>query len=301
MPTDYVYTPLKGNHGIRLFSFYSSRERFRLFARARRPSHSSIEGNLHRVCLDDSRRQSYVALSYTWGSPFPPGLLPRPCASNSPRQMIKCDGKQLPVEDNLHDALLVLRDLKPSFPIWIDALCINQQSDNERNAQVSMMGDIYSRAAAVYVWLGPHDSSSRIAVGVMERLRRAFSSIPPEEIPRGSFKFNDPVLYKSIGIDQITIVEWQAVVNLFSRTWFHRAWIAQEVALSADLLFLCGDSKISKDTLTGFAKWICELGWDRHLDQLRKDKKTQPIGGIDALFHIGQLRYRMSCGLKDPN
>jgi hypothetical protein len=31
-----------------------------------------------------------------------------------------------------------------------------------------MMGDVYAKVAAVYVWLGPHDYVSRTALPVME-------------------------------------------------------------------------------------------------------------------------------------
>lgn len=37
--------------------------------------------------------------------------------------------------------------------IWIDAICINQDSIRERNQQVSIMSEIYRRAQRVLVWL----------------------------------------------------------------------------------------------------------------------------------------------------
>ena len=39
-------------------------------------------------------------------------------------------------------------------PIWIDAICINQSNNEEKSQQVAMMGEIYSGAAEVLVWLG---------------------------------------------------------------------------------------------------------------------------------------------------
>jgi Heterokaryon incompatibility protein (HET) len=38
--------------------------------------------------------------------------------------------------------------------IWIDALCIDQQNNSERNHQVRVMGKIYEMAIEVLVWLG---------------------------------------------------------------------------------------------------------------------------------------------------
>lgn len=39
--------------------------------------------------------------------------------------------------------------------LWIDAICIKQHDTEERNAQVTIMGDIYENAKQVLVWLGP--------------------------------------------------------------------------------------------------------------------------------------------------
>ena len=42
--------------------------------------------------------------------------------------------------------------------IWIDALCINQDDKEEKAIQVPLMGEIFSKAQSVFVWLGPdHD------------------------------------------------------------------------------------------------------------------------------------------------
>jgi hypothetical protein len=53
-------------------------------------------------------------------------------------------------------------DLLGSFR-WYDALCINQNDEQERGHQVEMMGEIYKMAYWVLAWLGtpdfrePHD------------------------------------------------------------------------------------------------------------------------------------------------
>jgi hypothetical protein len=38
--------------------------------------------------------------------------------------------------------------------LWIDAISINQETLEERNHQVGIMGEIYSRAECVIIWLG---------------------------------------------------------------------------------------------------------------------------------------------------
>lgn len=38
--------------------------------------------------------------------------------------------------------------------VWVDAICINQSSKEDKSVQVEMMAEVYEKAAAVAVWLG---------------------------------------------------------------------------------------------------------------------------------------------------
>ena len=61
------------------------------------------------------------------------------------------------VPTNLFKALLALRadvNVHKKLPIWADAVCINQNDDSERSAQVNAMADIYTKAEFAVVWLG---------------------------------------------------------------------------------------------------------------------------------------------------
>jgi hypothetical protein len=79
----------------------------------------------------------YVALSYTWGASletFP----------------FQCNEQNLPVRENLLLALTRLRHILDA-PIWIDAMCINQEDEHEKMVQIQMMTDIYKKAERVLV------------------------------------------------------------------------------------------------------------------------------------------------------
>jgi hypothetical protein len=52
------------------------------------------------------------------------------------------------------------------YPIWIDALCINQTDSTERDDQVRMMSDIYKTAYGVVIWLGEDDASNNCSKGM---------------------------------------------------------------------------------------------------------------------------------------
>jgi hypothetical protein len=61
---------------------------------------------------------------------------------------------------------------------WIDAICINQDDIPERNSQVQMMGDIYTNATFVMIWLGPgfDESLAYISTREIAELETNFSS-----------------------------------------------------------------------------------------------------------------------------
>ncbi|KAK1516952.1 HET domain-containing protein [Colletotrichum costaricense] len=96
---------------------------------------------------------SYVALSYTWGGEEPCEPLTIRTSGSSTKQLL--------ITPNCAAALRLLRRSlqrksknRRSLSVWIDAICIVQTSDDERNAQVAMMAEIYQRAKTVVVWLG---------------------------------------------------------------------------------------------------------------------------------------------------
>ncbi|KAB5549389.1 heterokaryon incompatibility protein-domain-containing protein [Coniochaeta sp. 2T2.1] len=90
-------------------------------------------------------RPKFEALSYMWGTEL----------AGEP---ITLNGFAFEVKRNLLDALLFLRRQvalgTARQPFWIDAICINQKDVAERNRQLPIMEQIYSRAATVAVWLG---------------------------------------------------------------------------------------------------------------------------------------------------
>jgi len=299
-----VYAPLKGQD-IRVFSFTSSKQKRGLFSRSRSSSESAIQGRLDYVSLDKPRRLPYAALSYTWGSPFPPGIDSQSSPQRTPDRSIGLNGQGFSVGENLHDAFHILRTLKSpyvDYPLWIDAVCINQKDLAERNAQVAMMGQVYAEAIAVYVWLGPHDCSSRIALNAIQRFEQAMAAKPSYQQINGRYTFSDSdTFFGVLRCAPITSEEWQAISDFFSRTWFHRAWIVQEVALSRTCIFLCGDSMIPKERLKLFVDWICRLEWNHELKSTRRDKGVHLDSGITTLFETLRLRNFVQAELRDAN
>lgn len=108
------------------------------------------------------KRPRFDCLSYVWGSGLPG------------EHMLKCGSCDIPIGVNLHAVLVQLRRQFGDITIWIDAVCIDQQNDEEKNRQIPLMGEVYSLAQRVYVWLGSGTEESDLA---MDWIRFASNSI----------------------------------------------------------------------------------------------------------------------------
>jgi len=99
--------------------------------------------------------QPYEALSWCWGQ-----------AEEDYAVLIKKGETTFRkrVRRELALALKYLRRPDKERFLWIDAICINQASPNERNHQVQMMSRVYTRAQQVCIWLGEADAASETAI-----------------------------------------------------------------------------------------------------------------------------------------
>jgi hypothetical protein len=99
-----------------------------------------VRCNFKVIDLDENPR--FTALSYVWGKD-PPG-----------ESSITCDGVRIPVTQSCESALSHMQRRFGQLTIWVDAVCINQGDLAEKAQQIPLMGEIYSRADSIYIWLG---------------------------------------------------------------------------------------------------------------------------------------------------
>jgi hypothetical protein len=119
-----------------------------------RALHGEIICFLEHVQLADL--PEYTALSYCWGS------------SDDTRSVF-VHGIERQVTRNLYDALERLHHMQ--IPrLWVDALCINQEDNQERGHQVQLMKLIYSRAKSVVAWIGKSSEDSSQAMVALRRM-----------------------------------------------------------------------------------------------------------------------------------
>ena len=108
----------------------------------------SLQCRLVEASLDE--RPKYEALSYEWGGH----------SRGAQNIRITCEGRSISITRNLEAALRVLRNESRPRTLWVDGICIDQQSVVEKNRQVPLMKEIFELASRVIVWLGSQGPES---------------------------------------------------------------------------------------------------------------------------------------------
>ncbi|EWY95078.1 hypothetical protein FOYG_04200 [Fusarium oxysporum NRRL 32931] len=198
--------------------------------------------------LDEAKALDYHALSYTWGAPEGYGKC------NDSDTCILVNGDRFYVQSNLFGALKRFEEF--DWYLWIDAICIDQTSQREREIQVGIMSEIYSMAARVDIWLGAGGKES--AEGI--RLTRKLSSLAEET--HGSDVSLDKSFIESSGLPPVPSLGWKPFVDLLERNWFRRSWVIQETVLARQTSVFLGNSEcISWEQLASALAMIKRLGW----------------------------------------
>ena len=145
----YCYSPLPQKSNVtRLLKLLPSRDKADV-----------LRGELIEYTLPnaDSTDHAYEALSYVWGDNKNSKLLI--LTQHGDHQ-----GAQLEITQNLFAALLHLRHHQFPRILWVDAVCINQSSHNEKQIQIQFMSVIYAKARTVLVWLGETEDGGSEAI-----------------------------------------------------------------------------------------------------------------------------------------
>lgn len=152
----------------------------------------------------------YTAVSYTWGN-------------NPPTEQVCINERSFRIRVNLWSCLHYLGNAVkfgnvPWKYLWVDAICIDQNNDQERNAQVRLMDQIYRNAIAVSVWLGlpPMPEFVRLE---LDNYRKPIKTYEEE------------------------VFDWfDSIENLANRPYWSRFWVIQECLLGKRVDLYCGNT-----------------------------------------------------------
>ncbi|KAM0282838.1 hypothetical protein ACHAQH_002842 [Verticillium albo-atrum] len=213
-PLEGLYKPLSES-SIRLLTIKPSSKRT-----------DKIVCELRTVAFDEKVR--YRALSYVWGDPDETGD-------------VIVNGKRAEFTLNLTGALRQLRESMyhhktlEVLPLWADAVCINQEDNDDKSREVPKMCRIYGTAAEVIIWLGP------------------MADPDPEDPPEKGDRHNDDVFAELVPYLR-TVAHVEAMTadtvaakpsahimkanhrlvkdHLYYHHWFDRTWVIQEAVLA---------------------------------------------------------------------
>jgi hypothetical protein len=215
-----------------------------------------LRGELQVASLDDPSR--YQALSYVWGNP-------------NIVKTIQLHGKLFYVTANLWAALRRLRRSHHERILWIDAVCINQRDLKERSHQVNVMGDIFSRASQVFIWLGDsiteEDNSLAASPGTLEdgkdfdwlcknfeQTLKCSALFDHESETLAAFgilyllsidtHWTNKLVFADVEgqyhVAKGFLSRWHAALKLFQVPWWSRVWTIQEVVLAKQATVVVG-------------------------------------------------------------
>jgi hypothetical protein len=228
----------------------------------------------------------YEALSYIWGSV-------------DHLVVIKSDGGEIfHARRNLANALVRLRYPDKTRALWTDAICINQEDDDEKGKQVANMHNIYRQASLVIVWLGEAGNASD----------KAFKWIADE--PKRARHFYDEFLRvhrahpdflqrvqrgegAAPGVEQLilsmrrlaTLEEVvKPMVALLDREYYTRVWVIQEIFFAGHIQVQCGADSSDWDT------FVAACNTFRHSQAGRPYYSRPGFGGLAKLARAPGLK-----------
>ena len=220
------------------------------------PGRANYRLEVFRVA--DLPRIQYRALSYMWG------------AARGRRDVrdVRVDGQPFAVRRNLADFLAMAssssgrRRMRAAGGLFfVDAVCIDQLSVAEREAQVRLMARVFRCADEVVIWLGAlskdpaaaaggHYADVRaLALATTTRLRDRSPTHARKRTARADGRQNrgsdrpPPYHSHSSNTKNWTAAEWAGLHHLSHHPYWRRIWVVQEIQLATRGVVWCGPFK----------------------------------------------------------
>ena len=223
----------------------------------------------------DNLPDTYKAISYCWGD------------ASSTDKVWAGENRYLELNSSAASILKAIAAQKSDRYFWIDAICIDQKDQNDKNNQVPLMGDIYSSAVQVIAWLGSPSKDSDQAIDFIDHLFKSITDL---------FRRNVPVTMDSLSQSadcQFPSPGWTALARFLQRPWFQRTWIIQEVVLATDVLIICGGNALKWKGLADVVSIISGNGFGQLLTvQSEGEERFQGDGvtNIQIVYSMKVLR-----------
>lgn len=246
----YEYVPISGEHKIRLFVIQPG------------SFDDDICGEL--VEVNFLLGPTFDALSYTWADE-------QGDAARSGKIYCVPDFSIIGVTKNCEMAIRWLRHPKKERRVWIDAVCIDQDNAQERTHQIAQMSSIFTSARRVIAYTGEGTDQTDMLFDWLNGLDAPELNVPLigslDDLAHPGVRIKEPadlqrlMVRLRVGINERTIMLGrygkscflkllhqsepatkdkvniddpklsEIVHEYFSRRWFKRVWVLQEVTL----------------------------------------------------------------------
>ncbi|TXC02619.1 hypothetical protein FocTR4_00014850 [Fusarium oxysporum f. sp. cubense] len=257
---------------------------FRIFELKCGKDDEPLQGNLRTHVRKEAPK--YEALSYMWGSP-------------DRVKHMECNDHEFMITSSLDSALRRLRLARESRYLWIDQICINQESPNERSEQVCIMRDIYSGSVLVTAWLGPADpgeaADTRMIISALAAIR--FHVVSKQQY------FPENERLQELGLPTRESPAWGALNSMLQAPYFSRVWIIQELAVAPTYDLLWGDLLIPKVDFEAFKTatlFLCEKTYGIVPDYTKTKPEVFTEFALKVISETRNLEILNYCDVEDP-
>ncbi|GAP90768.1 putative heterokaryon incompatibility protein [Rosellinia necatrix] len=224
------------------------------------------------TALNGSPTSRYEAVSYSWrkdmlnNHELLSDLFPDRYSeygkqgADEDMKLLLCNGKAMKIHMNLYEFLVRIRAQKRGLPLWIDAICIDQNEDDpvvrkEKLRQLGIMGKIYESAEAVLVWLGETGNVRYTFEKTIDYVLQMPAEYEPYDTEFDIWKVHKRKAPLRI-VRYLDGSDIMSLARLVNRDYFQRSWVIQEIVLARRLIFYLGGIEISPDKLLGI---ICTM------------------------------------------
>lgn len=265
-----------GNVKYSYDSLDSSKDEIRLLKFSKDTSDStwsSTACSVVTVALPEA--PAYCAISYVWGDP-------------THLRDIELDGLQVPVLATAVEALQQMHAAafiasSHTAYIWVDAVCIDLDNDQERAQQVMIMSEIYSNATQVLAFLGLSFS------GHVEIQTSICASARALREAAGSRKGLNRLLNFDTDLsvaEYLNGLDKALLAKFYASPWFTRLWILQEAALARVAMVFYGDHSIPLPDVIIVARALVKM--ERHSGhfEVSRDALSHGIRHCKTLFNL---------------
>jgi len=191
--------------------------------------------------------EDYEALSYTW-------------EKHNGFAQVRLNGHNFDeATKNLVSALHHLRDPDRTRTLWVDALCINQESNIEKTHQIRCMAQIYKRAKRVLVWLGETiiEDGRDITSDAKDLLRNLASLSHEAAISWDQYKRIEETMNPAYC--NLVHAYYTCIPPLLRSQWFSRVWVLQEVAMGKEVTVIRGSISLEWSSIVDGLSALSQL------------------------------------------